>query len=162
MIRFECVNYGDSYTSNNDRYTLTSLSSTVQNNYAAASLSYTTSTGSVSYSTFTYNYDYYMIKFKSNVYTANFYTGGKALIQLEGAPRVIFESESFTNNGDMAKEVITKYGTGILVASGTELTIPSGISSPGSYSSTTLGQSLITVKRSIYFKMSSMSYNNNW
>lgn len=62
----------------------------------------------------------------------------------------------------MASEAITKYGSGILTASGTEMTIPNGISSPASYGSATLGQSLITVKRAIYFSMTSMTFNNNW
>ena len=55
--------------------------------------------------------------FKSNVFTANFYTGGKSLIHVEGGPRIFFDGDEFTNNGDNTKEAIDKYGSGILVAS---------------------------------------------
>ena len=81
--------------------------------------------------------------FYANNYNANFFTGGKSMIHLEGTPRVFFSDETFTNNGDMCKEAITTYATyngiTILTAAPGEMTISTVLSSPGSYSSTTLG-----------------------
>ena len=61
---------------------------------------------------------------------------------MEGAPRIIFDGETFTNNGDMSSEGITAFGSGILTAATTpsaEMSITAAIGSPGTYSSTTLG-----------------------
>jgi hypothetical protein len=46
---------------------------------------------------------------------------------LEGAPRVFFSDETFTNNGDNSNEVLTKFGSGILSASINEITIPQAL-----------------------------------
>jgi hypothetical protein len=101
--------------------------------------------------------------FTQNTYTANFYTNGQSLVHLEGAPRVFFSGETFTNNGDMANDAITLYGTGILVAQSGGITIADAINSPSSYPSSTLGQSLITVKRSVQVEWGGpMTFTNNW
>ena len=100
-----------------------------------------------------------------NQYIGNLYTGGKSLIHMDGAPRIIFDGETFTDNGDMSSEGITAFGSGILSAAITpiiEMSITAAIGSPESYSSSTLGQSLITVKRSISFSMVDMTFTNNW
>lgn len=64
-----------------------------------------------------------MIKFEDNSYSGNFYTGGKALIHLEGAQRVSFTGETYENNGDNSNEAMTKYATGLLTPSSSEMTI---------------------------------------
>ena len=87
--------------------------------------------------------------FYSNTYTQNFFTGGNSLIHLEGAVRVFFSDETFTSNGDNTNEAISVYGSGILSPATSEITIASALSNQGAYSSTTLGQSLITIKRAI-------------
>ena len=81
--------------------------------------------------------------FVGNTYNGNLFTGGKSLIHLEGSPRTYFETETFTNNGDMTKEGINVYGTNlgwtILTASSTEVTIAGGLTSPASIPSANLG-----------------------
>ena len=116
-----------------------SLSGTTLNTYGASSLSFTVSAISATYNSITYSGDLRLNTFKSNVYTGNLFTGGKSLIQIEGSPRVVFDSETFTNNGDMSTEAITKYGTNIISPSASEMTIAGAIASPGSYLSTKLG-----------------------
>lgn len=81
---------------------------------------------------------------------------------MEGAPRIFFSEETFKNNGDMSRDAINKYGSGVIKASPTELTLSQALSNPGSYSSTTLGQSLITISGSLYVDYSSMWFDNNW
>jgi hypothetical protein len=61
--------------------------------------------------------------FEYNTYTGNFYTGGKALIHLEGAPRVFITDDSFTKNSDNCKEALNQYRSGILSSASTEMTI---------------------------------------
>ena len=97
------------------------------------------------------------ITFKSNTWDGNFFTAGKSLIQLEGAPRVFFNSETFTSNGDMVKEAINQYGT--LTAS-SEYTIANRIN--GGTSSQYLGRSLISIKRSQQVSLTAMTYDSNW
>lgn len=141
---------------------MASLSAATLGSYAMAILTYTPSTTTPSYNGVTYSVDLFNIAFLSNTYSANLFTGGKALVHLEGAPRVSFSTETFTNNGDMSSDALTLYGTNIMSPSSTEMSISSSISSPGTYLSSSLGQSLITVKRSISVSLSSMTYTNNW
>lgn len=87
------------------------------------------------------------------------------MIHLEGAPIIYFNTETFTNNGDNTKEALDKYASGILTeASGayTEITIAGVLGAPGSYAGSTLGQSLITVRRTYIFEYDVMSFTNNW
>lgn len=71
------------------------------------------------------------------------------MIHLEGAPRVFFSDESFTNNGDNCNEAITTYGTSVLQASSGEMRISDTLSNPNGYLGSTLGKSLITITRSV-------------
>lgn len=91
----------------------------------------------------TYTADLYAITFKTNTYNQNFYTGGKSLIELQGAPRVFFNGETFTSNGDMCKEALDTYGT---LSYFDEYTIATGATS--TKASNLLGRSLIGVYRS--------------
>ena len=119
---------------------MASLSAGTGTSYCAVSSSvFTTSTQSITPISTTYTADLAKINFQSNTYTANFYTAGNSLIQLEGAPRIFFSGETFTNNGDNSKEAITKYGSGILTESITEMTIANALSNPVSYPGSTLG-----------------------
>lgn len=70
---------------------------------------------------------------------------------------MFFDSETFTSNGDMCREAINVYGT---LTYSSEYTIASGIS--GSYASSTLGRSLIYVRRSQQLELRSMTYSANW
>ena len=83
---------------------------------------YTANTASITV-TSTYTADFNKIIFSNNVYTANFYTGGVSLIHLNGAPRVFFSDEAFTNNGDNCEEALTIYGGSILGAASSEIKI---------------------------------------
>lgn len=71
-----------------------------------------------------YTADFEITHFKSNTYTANFYTGGKGLLHLDGMPRVEFNAESFVNNGDASRESIIKYSMDALQPATLEMTIP--------------------------------------
>ena len=62
----------------------------------------------------------------------------------------------------MSKEAIDKFAGYALTASGSEMSISSAIPSPTLYSSTTLGQALITLKRSVQANYNNMWFNNNW
>ena len=84
------------------------------------------------------------------------------MIHLDGTPRVFFQTESFTNNGDNSKEALSVYGSGVLSAATGEMTIAGALSSQSSYSSTTLGQALITIKRSVQISFQKMAFTNNW
>lgn len=44
-----------------------------------------------------------------------------------------FDTETFTNNGDMSSEGIAKYGTNIISNSAAEMSIQAAIGAPGSY-----------------------------
>ena len=90
-----------------------------------------------------FSIDLRAINFKLSTYNENFYTGGKSLIELQGAPRVFFDSENFYYNGDMCKEAIDAYKT---LTYSDEYTIATGATS--SKSSKFLGRSLIGVYRS--------------
>lgn len=141
------------------------LSGAVQTSYCSTTSSVTSSIISSSYNSVTYNADLSKIQFQSNTYEANFYTGGKSLVHLEGAPIVYFNSETFTNNGDNTKDIIDKYGSGIIVpasVSHTEITIAAVLASPATYGGSTLGQSLITVKRTYIFSYNDLKFTNNW
>ena len=112
--------------------------------------------------TASYTADFNKIIFGNNVYTGNSFTGGKSLIHFEGAPRIFFSDESFTNNGDNAKETLNTYATGILNSATAEMTIPTALTNQPSYPSATLGQSLITLRRSVQISVNNMNYNGNW
>lgn len=112
--------------------------------------------------TTSYSSDLKYIIFEKNTYEANFYTGGKSLVHLEGAPRVKMSSETFNNNGDASSESITMFGLGIMSVAGSEMSIPNALGSQGSYSSTLLGKSLVHFKRTIQVHFSGMTFNNNW
>jgi hypothetical protein len=123
IIKFECVRDTDSASSNNDRYTFLTLTSTAQSDYCSIASTVTAITSTATYNSISYVADLNKINFKSNTYTANFFTGGDSLIHFEGAPRIFFTSESFTNNGDNTKEALTTYGSGVLTAATSEMTI---------------------------------------
>lgn len=111
----------------------------------------------------TYTSDLHRIQFKSNTFTQNFYTGGRSLIHFEGAPRLFFENDVFTDNGDNCKEAINTYGTGILTAATSEMDIDTAVQNVGNvYPGSKLGQSLITVKRSYTFSYTGLRFTNNW
>lgn len=144
-IRFECVDYAATQSSNNDRYTLTTLGAGVLTSYCAVNAAsvFTASTFTTSYNGITYTVDFKKINFKANTYTGNFYSAGNSLIHLEGAPRVFFDTETFTNNGDNCREAINKYkinsGSTILSPAASEMTVAGALSAPGSYLGSTLG-----------------------
>lgn len=75
---------------------------------------------------------------------------------------MFFSDETYTNNGDSCREAIITYGTNVLSPSSTEMTISSALASPSSYPSTVLGQSLMTIKRSVQISFNNMWYTNNW
>jgi hypothetical protein len=162
-IRFECVNSAQTMITNNDRYSISSITSATGTNYLGVNLAlYTTSTQTATYLTHSYTADMNKLIFEYNTYTENFYTGGKALIHLEGAPRVYITDDKFTNNGDNCKEALNLYGSGIMSGATNEMTIQTALSNLGAYSSTTLGQSLYAIKRSVQVSLNNMYFDNNW
>ena len=72
------------------------------------------------------------------------------------------EDMTFTNNGDMSKDAIDRYGSGVITASTTEISISAALSSPATYPSSTLGQALITLVRSVQIDYKNMWFDNNW
>lgn len=103
-----------------------------------------------------------MIAFKNNVYVGNFYTNSKALIHLDGALRVSFDGESFSNNGDNTLEAVSKFGTDVLTEPISAIDIATVLSSRASYQSSTLGKSLIFLSRSIQIDLKNVIFDNNW
>ena len=101
--------------------------------------SFTVSSSTATYNAVTYTADLNHNKFISNTYNGNFYSNGYSLIQLDGVPRISMSGETFSNNGDASRESIIKYGTNIMSPATSEMTISASITSPGSYSSSSLG-----------------------
>lgn len=112
--------------------------------------------------TSTYTADLNKVIFKNNVFTGNFFTGGKSLIHLEGVPRVFFSDEAFTNNGDSCKEAISTYGSGVMTQAVNEMRISDALSNAVAYPGSGLGRSLISISRSLQVSFTNMDYNGNW
>ena len=119
---------------------MTSISSATQTSYCAVSSAvFTTSSTSITPYTTTYTGDLSYNYFYGNSYYANSFTGGNSLVHLDGTPRVFFDSESFTYNGDACKEHLNAYASGVLSAATSEMTVSGALSSQSSYVSSTLG-----------------------
>jgi hypothetical protein len=54
--------------------------------------------------------DMQQVTFYKNVFTANHASGGNGLLDFIGVPRVFFESDVFTNNGDSIMQATSLYG----------------------------------------------------
>lgn len=107
-----------------------------------------TSTSTQTWNGNTYTVDMEALTFKYNVYTENFATRGKGLVDITGAPRVFFTAETFTGNGDATSNVLSTYGSGILTAATSEMSIDSALASPGTYTGGYLSQGPIRITRS--------------
>lgn len=127
VIKMECVEYGDTSAAMNDRITHSTLSSGMETNYYSMPFAYTAVALSASYTyggtTKTITGDMKKTTLVSNSYTRNSATGGSGIVDFQGVPRVLIESETFTNNGDSASNVITAYGSGVLASATIEMSI---------------------------------------
>ena len=131
----------------NDRYTFSSLTAGVATSYYNIDTSlYTPNLQSVTYGASTYSIDLNLNTFQYNTYNENYYTHSQGLLTITGSPRTIFQGEVFQKNGEMAQDVTTLYGTGILGVGTREKTFASAINS-GSFNSTLLSRGLIEISR---------------
>jgi hypothetical protein len=150
----------------NDRITQYTLSSTTKSNYVAMTFAYTAVpyTGTYSYGgvTNTVTADMKKITFKSNTYTRNTATGGMALIDITGVPRVLFDSETFTNNGDSTSNSLSLYGSGVLTSATSEMSIDGALASTATYPSSVLCVSMISVVRMAQVEAKGNTFNGNW
>jgi hypothetical protein len=140
-VRLECVKYGDTPDSKDYYATATAQHfyyghANIQN--GLYSYSYTANTNTRSWNGYTYTIDIMKNTFQYNVYTENYATNSKGIVDLAGMPRVFFNHEVYTNNGDASANAINYingvHGSTIIspspAASGQpEMTIDSALSS---------------------------------
>ena len=89
------------------------------NNYCKVNLNMIPNTSvSVGYLSNKYNYtiDKAQNTFLQNTFSMNFYTGGKAMINLEGMPRVQFIRNNYSYNGESTDDIL-RYLTNIGMSS---------------------------------------------
>ena len=65
------------------------------------------------------------VTFRLNTFTANSATGNMGIVDLQTIPKVVFDTETYTNNGDSTSNSISTYGSGVLTAA-TSSTIAGG------------------------------------
>jgi hypothetical protein len=100
--------------------------------------------------------------FKTNTYTRNTATGGMALIDLIGVPAVLFDSETFTNNGDSTSNSLSLYGSGVLSPATSEMSIDGALASTASYPASVLCVSMISVVRMGFVEAKGNTFDGNW
>jgi hypothetical protein len=109
LIKFECLNNGETQAAGNDKWTNPALS-------AATIASYKTidftghavnleATNLPLWNAVPIAIDLNIVTFKNNLYERNFGSDGKGLIDIKGAPRVQFVGDIFTKNGDAVREI---------------------------------------------------------
>lgn len=134
-VKVECVEYGDSSSIRNDRITHSTLSST-SGWYAITGYTYTTSAMANSYTystTKTIAGDYKIVTFKSNTFLRNSASNGHGLVDVKGVPRVVFDSDSYTNNGDAVSNTLNLYGGSVMTAASSEMSIDLALATPLTY-----------------------------
>ncbi|CDW79966.1 UNKNOWN [Stylonychia lemnae] len=163
VIKFECVNFAQGQNEANDRYLMTQL------NQATTAVSYknidfTTyidNTQSTTYNGINYLIDLNKNTFSQNKYTENYYSHSAGLINVIGSPRTHFEGENFMGNGEMAKEVTTLYGSGIISAGSQEKSY-SNMIQDSSFDLALLSKSLINVERTAQVTVLDCTFDGNW
>ena len=60
------------------------------------------------------------------------------------------KSETYIGNGDAASNALSTYGSGVITAATSEMSIDGALASPSSYSGSVLMQGMIRITRSAY------------
>jgi hypothetical protein len=81
---------------------------------------------------------------------------------LIGVPRVFFESDIFTSNGDATSNSLLAYGAGILTPKTGEISIDSVLTSYGTYPGSVLCRGMIKITRSAQLQLKALTFNGNW
>lgn len=129
IVKMECVDYSATSSLANDRITPGTLSSSRQSSWYAMGFTYTAAplTATYTYSgvSKTITGDMKQVTFRLNTFTANSATGKMGIVDLQTIPKVVFDTETYTNNGDSTSNSISTYGSGVLTAA-TSSTIAGG------------------------------------
>ncbi|TNV88247.1 hypothetical protein FGO68_gene13755 [Halteria grandinella] len=170
VIKFECVDYGETSSLGNDKIIPTSLTSAVLANYqkinhANHNTRYESVANQPTVAGAAIPVDLNMVTFKSNEFNQNFGTGGLGLVDIKGAPRVQLLLEKYTKNGDSVKEAIasSKLGLTVVTEDATDMTIQNGFNNAGSsYGAAKLMKSLINIERSSQLVVNGLDISWNW
>jgi hypothetical protein len=132
VVRLECVDYGETSSSANDRITQTVPSAATLASYKAINFNahvsrYETAANQAQVLDLAVPVDLNQVTFKDNNFWLNFVSGGAGLIDIRGAPRVSFTGDEFLRNGDSFKEVIEKsWYSGVITEASNEMTWQQG------------------------------------
>ena len=71
-------------------------------------------------------------------------------------------SETYTGNGDAATNALTVFGSGVLSAGSSGVSIDNALASPATYTGDMLMQGMIRITRSAYLYTYNMTFSYNW
>jgi len=170
VVKFECVNSGETSTDYMDRITTPVGTTWVSSVYSAGKyISYAAGTAySVTQNSVTYTFDPFAVTLKQNVYQQNLGSGPAGLVDIRGPSRIIVEQETYTNNGDGALDLIEKY-TALVVAplifkqkNGDKIKDAFDPKNSAIYSPDKLLNSMLNIERSTSVTINTIDFKENW
>ena len=69
----------------------------------------------MSYNNITYNVDQNANLFSSNIFSENYATSAKGIVDVNGPPRLLIQNETFINNGESSNEIILLFGRSLIL-----------------------------------------------
>jgi hypothetical protein len=165
VVRFECVDFGETSSSGNDRITqavptTATLASYKNINFNAHVPRYEAVANQAQVLNVAVPVDLNQVTFKDNNFWLNFVSGGASLVDIKGAPRVSFTGDEFIRNGDSFKEVIEKsWFSGVITRASNEMTWSQGFANNAIQSNgEKLMRSLINLERSTQLTMTGTKF----
>ena len=113
MIKFECLDSGETQTTGNDKWTNQALSTATLANYKKIDYTKHTSRAETTnlplWNSVQITIDLNIVTFKNNIYERNFASNSLGLIDIKGSPRVQFIGDKFSKNGEAVREIMRYY-----------------------------------------------------
>ncbi|CDW71619.1 UNKNOWN [Stylonychia lemnae] len=169
LLKFECVNFQQTEISANGQLLLPNITNqTIKDGFYNVELSQLDSLMNLnqqqSLITVT-NFDNTQLSFQQNQYIKNAFSGGYSLINIFNAPRIIFQQEKFLENGETFREQTRM----INLRSQNATNVINSVQEPlyntiilTSFDQSLLGQSLISIKRSLQVILENVVFQSNF
>lgn len=157
VLAFECVNADEGAYDNDYRLNNEADSTWFENAYDNDFNYDTTYATEDSYTGI--RVDIQKVTMKGNTYYKNFASGGKALVDFYGVPRIYFEDEEFYENGDSTDDVLLEFAE--MLSDDADASFPYDIAnySPGSNE---VSKGLISIMRASDVSLTSCIFSGNW
>eukprot|EP00347_Sterkiella_histriomuscorum_P024148 403332142 len=159
LIEIQCVNFNEQPTYANDTFVQPSILP-MKESYVATNYTYTQQLFQISYSGYTYNIDYRINLINQTNCQNNAASGGYALVDITGLPRISILNDFQLYNGDSSIDMIAYVNSPVFQNTTTlsSVTIAEMMKNPNTYPGQLLSQGIFRLRKVQYIEIKNVSF----